>query len=310
MDLALVCSPTITFWTFSTFLHLCGANDHYNGKVPVRSLLLVQLRIDVLLFLSNVPRVMIPNTSDLDDWQSSEVWGVRWYMIFLGMCGVDWVEYWCHRSMHEVSFLKHFHRLHHKLIPVHTFGSYYNSMYEVAYVGAGLGLMLVAILKLSVAEVSLVSCIGTVFTVWDHTPTDFPFRDVFDIEKHFNFLFMISNNVHSTLSDHEIHHNVCSRSNYSQPFWIGLDWAFGTRYEDVLRKEGRFDKLKGCDAPVKEAVEQKVQKNVEFDPTDKSNNKLSFSAINVDDNGNVMRKRLWSNGDEIPIGDTGVKIRT
>ena len=74
-----------------------------------------------------------------------------------------------------------------------------------------------AVLGCSILEVSLVSAVATVFTVLEHTPSTFWSA--------------------AELSHHEIHHNVCSESNFAQPFTPFLDYVFGTRYEDVMRRK-------------------------------------------------------------------------
>jgi hypothetical protein len=123
--------------------------------------------------------------------------------------------------MHCVPLLRTIHKKHHNLIPVHTFGAYYNSAFEALFLGGCLGVFSIVVCGLSVLELSIAASIGTFFTVLDHTPAAF-----FSGEE-------------GDLSDHEIHHNVCSNCNFSQPFWPFLDWLFGTRFEDVMRKEGK-----------------------------------------------------------------------
>lgn len=65
---------------------------------------------------------------------------------------------------------------------------------------------------------STVASIGAVATVFDHCPASF------------------WGGASAPPSHHEIHHNVCSDCNFAQPFSPFLDYVFGTRYEDVLRR--------------------------------------------------------------------------
>ncbi|GMH66385.1 hypothetical protein TrRE_jg9855 [Triparma retinervis] len=203
--------PSITYWVCAVTLHLMGANRGYNGKVSERRMLLTQVVVDALQMSASLPRYYL----------EGDCFAFRWWKVVVGLVVIDWVEYWCHRAMHCVPLLRTIHKKHHNLIPVHTFGAYYNSAFEALFLGGCLGVISIALCGLSVLELSIAASVGTFFTVLDHTPAAF-----FSGEE-------------GDLSDHEIHHNVCSNCNFSQPFWPLLDWLFGTRFEDVMRKEGK-----------------------------------------------------------------------
>ncbi len=87
------------------------------------------------------------------------------------------------------------------------------------------------ILGMSALETSLLTGFTMVLAVLDHTPSSFlgSFRGGGDIK----------------LSHHEIHHNVDSKCNYSQPFTPFMDWLFGTLYvEGGKREEAETNKSK------------------------------------------------------------------
>ncbi|GMI06556.1 hypothetical protein TrLO_g4082 [Triparma laevis f. longispina] len=238
--------PSLAFWLFAGGLHLVGANKDYRGKVTVRDMVMTQLFIDCVQLLASVPRLFIEEhalhlTCD-------------WRKLIVGILVIDIVEYSCHRAMHTVSFLKPIHKRHHNLMPVHTLGAYYNSTFEAAFVGIILGVSAVGIFKLTILEISIVASIGAMMTVIDHTPKRFwksKWREVKqhrrassdpaypreecatdDEEQDDMFGF----------SDHEIHHNVCPGSNFSQPFSPLLDYVFGTRFIDVMNQTGQDPK--------------------------------------------------------------------
>lgn len=242
--------PSISFWVFAGGLHLIGANKSYRGKVKVRDMIMTQLFIDCIQFLASVPRLFIE--------EHSRHFTCDWRKLILGVMVIDVVEYGCHRAMHTVSFLKPIHKRHHNLMPVHTLGAYYNSTFEAAFVGIILGVTAVGIFQLTILEISIVASFGASMTVIDHTPkrfwsskwrqikqprsnpncpkeecgTDDDSDNFNDEEKDEMFGF----------SDHEIHHNVCPGSNYSQPFSPLLDYVFGTRFIDVMNKTGQDPK--------------------------------------------------------------------
>jgi sterol desaturase/sphingolipid hydroxylase (fatty acid hydroxylase superfamily) len=133
--------------------------------------------------------------------------------------------------MHTFPILNKLHKKHHALSPVHTFGAYYNSFGEICFTGSVLGICLTQIGKLGLLETAIVSSIGTFFTIYEHTPSSF--WGASDKGKRTK-----------TLSRHEIHHSICSTSNYAQPFSGFMDYLFGTRYEDVIkRRELLFKKM-------------------------------------------------------------------
>ena len=205
--------PSLCFWTTATLLHLLGANRRYKGRVPVRSMLQTQLCIDFLQTFSSLPRFLLePYSNHLL---------LRPARLLLGVLTVDCVEYSCHRLMHTVPVLRRLHKRHHALNPLHTFGAYYNSAGEALFTGPILGICMVGLAGLSVFEVSAVAGLASVCTVFDHAPGEFFGRK----------------GVRESESHHEIHHDVCSECNFSQPFTPFLDWAFGTRYEDVLKRQ-------------------------------------------------------------------------
>jgi len=174
-------------------------------------MLLTQACVDILQFFASLPRYY---------YESKEThFMCRPLNIFIGLLLIDWVEYWCHRMMHTLPLLRQIHKKHHNLIPVHTFGAYYNSSFEALFLGGTLAMAAIGGCGLSVLELSISASFGTFMTVLDHTPAAFYGID--------------------GLSDHEIHHNVCSNCNFSQPFWPFLDWLFATRFEDVMRREGK-----------------------------------------------------------------------
>lgn len=211
IHILVIAIPSIVFWCTSLTLHFMGANKGYNGKVSERRMFWTQIVVDVLQMSASLPRYFIES--------KHTHFLLRPLKIVVGLIVIDWVEYWCHRGMHVIPILRTIHKKHHNLIPVHTFGAYYNSAFEALFLGGCLALVSIGYCGLSVLELSIAASIGTFFTVLDHTPATF-----------FG---------HEGLSDHEIHHNVCSNCNFSQPFWPFLDWLFGTRFEDVMRKEGK-----------------------------------------------------------------------
>ena len=104
-----------------------------------------------------------------------------------------------------------------QLIPLHTFGAYYNSAGEALFTGAFLGIGIVGVCGLSVLELSIIASFATLGTVFDHCQSEYWGA--------------------TEPSHHEIHHNVCSDCNFAQTFSPFLDYVFGTRYEDVLVSE-------------------------------------------------------------------------
>jgi sterol desaturase/sphingolipid hydroxylase (fatty acid hydroxylase superfamily) len=213
--LALLALPSLTFWTLSTVLHLAGANASYSGQVPLSTMLLSQLRIDVLQIASGIPRLFLePHTRHLL---------LRPSRLVLGVICIDVVEYACHRAMHSSRFplLRAWHKRHHTLVSLHTFGTYLNSAGEALFTGSILGVTLVGVCGLSVLELALTTAFATAFTTFDHCPSSF-----WGVQS-------------VTPSHHEIHHNVNSECNFSQPFSPFLDYAFGTRHVDVMAKKQR-----------------------------------------------------------------------
>ena len=209
--LLLAALPSVCFWATSTALHLLGANEGYKGKVTFRSMVVAQLCIDLLQTASALPRFFAePHSRHLS---------LRPPYLVLGVVAIDIVEYGCHRLMHANKFLRRLHKRHHQLIPLHTFGAYYNSAGEALFTGSFLGMGMVGVLQLSILEMAIVASFATVCTVFDHCPSSF-----------------WGGATSGAPSHHEIHHNVCSDCNFAQPFTPFLDYVFGTRYEDVLRR--------------------------------------------------------------------------
>lgn len=196
--------PSICFWTAALSLHLLGANKGYSNKsVPVSAMITTQLFVDVLQALGTLPRFFIePHSNHLL---------LRPHYVLVGAMTLDVIEYFGHRAMHTFKFLNQFHKKHHKLIPVHTFGTFYNSVEEALFLGSLLGLTLVGILKLSALEISMITGFSMVMAVLDHTPSSFWGKD-------------------TPPSHHEIHHNINPNTNFSQPFTPFMDWLCGTLY--------------------------------------------------------------------------------
>jgi sterol desaturase/sphingolipid hydroxylase (fatty acid hydroxylase superfamily) len=168
-----------------------------------------QLRVDAIQLVFTLPRFFMDDPAD--------VFKLRIEKLVLGIVIIDVVEYATHRILHEGPvFLKQIHKRPHALIPVHTFGSDYNSVADMLSVGACLGLGTAIIAGLSVLEIAYVSTVGTICTVFDHCPSSFWGA--------------------TEPSHHEIHHNVDAKANYSQPFTPFLDWLFGTLYNEGKMK--------------------------------------------------------------------------
>ncbi len=197
-------APSLAFWTTSLALHLCGANEFYTGRVKVSDMLRSQIIVDILQFLCSASRFFF----ETEETAST----CRFSKLAIGMIIIDFVEYWCHRTLHSSCFptLRKFHKRHHALKPLHTFGAYYNSTPEALFTGSILGLFLVVIGGLSALEVAVVSSAGTIATVFDHCPSKPGLPP----------------------SHHEIHHNINSEVNFAQPFSPAMDWIFGTLYDD------------------------------------------------------------------------------
>lgn len=221
--------PTICFWSIAGGLHFAGANDKYTGKVKVSSMLLSQLSVDLLQLLTALPRLYFEPTSTL--------LLLRPTKLLLGFLSIEIVEYACHYSMHHppfqfLNFIKQFHKRHHALIPVHTLGSYYNSLPEMCYTGIFLGLTAIVLCGLSLAEIAVCASLGAIMTILDHCPITFIRRTPF-------LSYFAGSEAFST---HEIHHSICPSSNYSQPFSTVFDVVFGTDFETVMRRQGKDPK--------------------------------------------------------------------
>ncbi|GMI36674.1 hypothetical protein TeGR_g8223 [Tetraparma gracilis] len=137
--LLLALLPSLCFWSAALLLHLLGANAGYSGKVPVSAMVRTQLCIDALQALSALPRFFAePHDRHL---------ALRPLSLLLGVAAVDLVEYGCHRLMHANKTLRKLHKRHHRLIPLHTLGAYYNSAGEALFTGSFLGVVLVGALQ-------------------------------------------------------------------------------------------------------------------------------------------------------------------
>jgi sterol desaturase/sphingolipid hydroxylase (fatty acid hydroxylase superfamily) len=191
--------PTIVFWSVAGGLHLLKYNSQYNGKVEIKEMITTQLSIDCIQFFSSLPRLYLE-----DGWSEFSV-----LHLLYGLAVIDFVEYFAHRLLHSNSMLMQFHKRHHRLVPVHTLGAYFNDPREVLFTGFFLTIFLVLIGGLSLLEVSIVASIGTVFTILDHCPSS------------------------SGVSRHERHHTIGPNADFSQPFSGFYDYLFKTRYQDV-----------------------------------------------------------------------------
>ena len=209
-------TPSLCFWVTAGGLHLLGANEGYlvnvngtkqpKGLAPsVYTMARAQVIFDVFQTLLTLPRCHFEAPEAHMQWRLSK--------ILLGVVAIDWIEYWTHRSLHTFKPIKWLHKRHHQLIPLHTFGSYYNHPLDMMLVGACLGITLVHVFQLSVLETTICGCLGTICTVIDHCPGRF---------------WDNNNETKPTLTHHEIHHNVNSNANFAQPFTPFLDWLFGT----------------------------------------------------------------------------------
>ncbi len=192
--------PTIVFWIVSGGLHLIGCNSQYDGKVTVQEMISTQLFIDIIQFVSSLPRLWI----DINPFQLSLC------NLVYGIATIDFVEYFVHRLLHSYPILMQIHKRHHRLVPVHTLGAYFNDPREILFTGTILSFFLVFIGELSVLEVSIVASIGTIFTIFDHCPS-----------------------LAKILPRHERHHTIGTNADFSQPFIGFYDFLFKTRYQDV-----------------------------------------------------------------------------
>jgi sterol desaturase/sphingolipid hydroxylase (fatty acid hydroxylase superfamily) len=204
------CAPTIAFWVTASSLHLAGANNGYKGRVKVRDMIKSQLCVDTVQLVFTVPRFFME--------EPGNIFTLRIEKLVLGIILIDVIEYSTHRFLHEGPlFLRQMHKKHHTLIPLHTFGSYYNSLADVLSVGACLGVATTVMAGLSCMEIAYVSTVGTICTVVDHCPSSFWGA--------------------TEPSHHEVHHNVDTKANYSQPFTPFLDWLFGTLHDEGRMKQ-------------------------------------------------------------------------
>ena len=207
-DLLFACcfAPSIVFWVWSGGLHLCGANRHYTGKVTLSEMVWSQLIVDALQTIGALLRLFV-----LEDTDTS--W--RWYKVGLGLLGVDLVEYWLHRVEHNWQWINAIHKRHHRLVPVHTMGTFYNDPRQIFFDAVFLA-MLILLFQLTIIEVAIVSSISVFFTVHDHWPSA----------------------PNEPLTRHERHHHTGPSADFSQPFTGIWDFVFGTRVKDVyLRKQ-------------------------------------------------------------------------
>jgi sterol desaturase/sphingolipid hydroxylase (fatty acid hydroxylase superfamily) len=205
--------PTIVFWSVATGLHFLGYNSQYNGKVTIREMITTQLCIDCVQFVFSLPRL----------WIDDNLLEISFLHLMYGIATIDFVEYFSHRLLHSNNILMQFHKRHHRLVPVHTLGAYFNDPREVMFTGAILGFFLVVIGGLSILEISIVASIGTIFTIFDHCPS-------FHGNSHPSMLA----NMHSHESSrHERHHTIGPNADFSQPFTGFYDFLFKTRYQDV-----------------------------------------------------------------------------
>ena len=193
--------PTFVFWIFSYGFcdYYMEVNNNYNGKVTVQDMVKTQLMIDFLQFITTIPRI----------YMETDLYNCRPSRLLLGIIVIECVEYFAHRLMHTNKLLWNLHKTHHRLVPVHTLGSYYNSIGEVIFTGSMLGFMLIYVSGLSLLEVAIVASLGSICTIMDHCPT---------------------NNGKDNYTRHEIHHNININTEYGQPFSGVLDDIFGTRY--------------------------------------------------------------------------------
>jgi sterol desaturase/sphingolipid hydroxylase (fatty acid hydroxylase superfamily) len=199
LECVVLLMPTIVFWSVASGLHLLGYNSQYNGKVTIREMITTQLCIDCLQFVSSLPRL----------WIDDNLLELSFLHIIYGIAAIDFVEYFSHRLLHSSSVLMQFHKRHHRLVPVHTLGAYFNDPREVMFTGTILGFFLVVIGGLSILEISIVASVGTVFTIFDHCPSS------------------------HDISRHERHHTSGPNADFSQPFTGFYDFLFKTRHQDV-----------------------------------------------------------------------------
>ncbi len=205
----LVC-PSLIFWTCAGGLHLLGVNKSYRGYITVKQMILTQFTIDIFQFISAFSHFYLDNSLV-----------IRFWALCLGALAIEFIEYMIHRYYHY--HLYNVHAQHHKLIGVHTLGTFYNDIRETLITGTLLGLGLVGVLGLTVPEVSILSSIGTVFTIWDHWPSS-------SLNSSSNS--SLSSSLTITRSRHEIHHTT-GKSDFCQPFSPLFDIIFKTRQQDL-----------------------------------------------------------------------------
>jgi sterol desaturase/sphingolipid hydroxylase (fatty acid hydroxylase superfamily) len=132
----------------------------------------------------------------------------RWYYILIGIWWVDTIEYFTHYIMHKVPFLyKNFHKEHHKIHSVYSFGALYNSNFE-ATVTSSMMLYGFYLLGISFPEFICVTTLANIATVLDHSEE----LTFFNYKRRF----------------HDLHHSKHQNANFQQPFFTYYDKLFGT----------------------------------------------------------------------------------
>lgn len=210
--------PIAAFWLTAGYHFVVGdttlskGDQDRNGALTPGKMVVRMLQINVMHVVGTMAGIRLSIEIGLAPPVPAS-FTFRWWTFPLGIFAMDTVQYFCHRAMHTYPTFYRFHKTHHELRALHSFGALYNSLWEVVITGGTLGLVFYGVLQFTPFEFAVISSISFIATVEEHTPSN------------------------GKLTRHWIHHNVNPNSNFQQPFFGYWDKLLGTYFDPKLSKK-------------------------------------------------------------------------